>query len=194
MADQQPPETPSATPSGEPPAATDAPGAPVAAGEFEIGDTVIAKIAHMACREVEGVHALGGATSRALSSLHVADTRTQGVTVDLRGDSVDVDLTLVVTYGRSIPEGSPRPAASACATASKRPPAWPSRRSTSWSATSTSPKALLAAKTDRPSRSPRALALDALEATLGFVALLVVGVVLLSAAIESCWRPPWAAT
>lgn len=76
----------------------------VANGEFEIGDTVIAKIAHMACREVEGVHALGGATSRALSSLRVADTRTQGVTVDLRGDSVDVDVTLVVTYGRSIPE------------------------------------------------------------------------------------------
>ncbi len=107
MADQQPPETPPTTPPGEPPATPDEPGAPgahVAAGEFEIGDTVIAKIAHMACREVEGVHALGGATSRALSSLRVADNRTQGVTVDLRGDSVDVDLTLVVTYGRSIPE------------------------------------------------------------------------------------------
>jgi uncharacterized alkaline shock family protein YloU len=109
MADQQPPEAPPApppaTPSSQPPAASDAPpSAPVAGGEFEIGDTVIAKIAHMACREVEGVHALGGATSRALSSLRVADTRTQGVTVDLRGDSVDVDITLVVTYGRSIPE------------------------------------------------------------------------------------------
>ena len=77
---------------------------PRAAGAFEIGDNVIAKIAHMACREVEGVHALGGATSRALSSLRVADTRTQGVTVDVRGDTVDVDLTLVVSYGRSIPE------------------------------------------------------------------------------------------
>ena len=105
MADQQAPETPPATPPSEPPTTPEAPsGTPVAGGEFEIGDTVIAKIAHMACREVEGVHALGGATSRALSSLRVADTRTQGVTVDLRGDSVDVDITLVVTYGRSIPE------------------------------------------------------------------------------------------
>jgi uncharacterized alkaline shock family protein YloU len=130
MADQQPPDTSSATPtdaqsapeapadearpSPEAPAdkersAPEAPGeAPAdagsAGGEFEIGDTVIAKIAHMACREVEGVHALGGATSRALSSLRVADARTQGVTVDLRGDSVDVDITLVVAYGRSIPE------------------------------------------------------------------------------------------
>jgi len=90
MADEQPQVPPPDAPSSE--------------GAFEIGDTVIAKIAHMACREVEGVHALGGATSRALSSLRVADTRTQGVTVDLRGDSVEVDITLVVTYGRSIPE------------------------------------------------------------------------------------------
>ncbi len=125
MADQQPPDAPpaaspdaapdvasvaapGAAPMGspvEPPAPPAAPSdGPVADGEFEIGDTVIAKIAHMACREVEGVHALGGATSRALSSLHVADTRTQGVTVDLRGGDVDVDVTLVVTYGRSIPE------------------------------------------------------------------------------------------
>ncbi len=119
MADQQPPDTPSPTPTdaqSAPEASADearpAPEAPgeapadagSAGGEFEIGDTVIAKIAHMACREVEGVHALGGATSRALSSLRVADARTQGVTVDLRGDSVDVDITLVVAYGRSIPE------------------------------------------------------------------------------------------
>lgn len=113
MADQQPPETPPSAPPDESSKASpdesgatpEAPsGGPVADGEFEIGDTVIAKIAHMACREVEGVHALGGATSRALSSLHVADTRTQGVTVDLRGGDVDIDIILVVAYGRSIPE------------------------------------------------------------------------------------------
>ena len=112
MADEHLPEVPqtaspdaqSAAPDAQsnPPDVAPQPG--VANGEFEIGDTVIAKIAHMACREVEGVHALGGATSRALSSLHVADTRTQGVTVDLRGGDVDIDITLVVTYGRSIPE------------------------------------------------------------------------------------------
>ena len=129
MADEHPPEAPQTVPPDAQSNAPDAPDAQAgvpepqataagaqpgspdvtpqpgpASGEFEIGDTVIAKIAHMACREVEGVHALGGATSRALSSLRVADTRTQGVTVDLRGDSVDVDITLVVTYGRSIPE------------------------------------------------------------------------------------------
>jgi uncharacterized alkaline shock family protein YloU len=122
MADQQPSQAPQPAPSDQ---HTGAPAAPsgqpttaaatsdtspagelgdLRAGEFEIGDTVIAKIAHMACREVDGVHALGGATSRALSSLRVADSRTQGVAVDVRGDGVDVDITLVVTYGRSIPE------------------------------------------------------------------------------------------
>jgi uncharacterized alkaline shock family protein YloU len=131
MADQQPPEAPHTAPPDEPHTLPDeahaepdeahpapdeartpadaapggsAPGGSIADGEFEIGDSVIAKIANMACREVEGVHALGGVTSRALSSLRVADTRTQGVTVDLRGADVDVDITLVVTYGRSIPE------------------------------------------------------------------------------------------
>jgi uncharacterized alkaline shock family protein YloU len=98
------PDAQSAAPDAQQNPSDAAPRPGVANGEFEIGDTVIAKIAHMACCEVEGVHALGGATSRALSSLRVADTRTQGVTVDLRGDSVDVDVTLVVTYGRSIPE------------------------------------------------------------------------------------------
>jgi uncharacterized alkaline shock family protein YloU len=120
MADQQPPDAPQPAPTDEPakapaapaeqPAAAASPDQPAdvpadpRAGEFEISDTVIAKIAHMACREVDGVHALGGATSRALSSLRVADSRTQGVAVDVRGDGVDVDITLVVTYGRSIPE------------------------------------------------------------------------------------------
>ena len=114
MADQQPfaasqPPTSDKAPTPPEQPATQAPPAPdevgdLRAGEFEIGDTVIAKIAHMACREVDGVHALGGATSRALSSLRVADSRTQGVAVDVRGAEVDVDVTLVVTYGRSIPE------------------------------------------------------------------------------------------
>ena len=73
-------------------------------GGVEIGDSVIAKIAHTACRDIEGVHALGGATSRALSSLRGGEHRTQGVTVDLRGDVVDVDVTMVVEYGSSIPQ------------------------------------------------------------------------------------------
>ena len=69
-----------------------------------IADSVIAKIAHKACQEIAGVHALGGATSRALSSLRGGENRTQGVSVDLRDDGVDIDITLVITYGVNIPQ------------------------------------------------------------------------------------------
>jgi uncharacterized alkaline shock family protein YloU len=72
-------------------------------GAVEISDNVVAKIAFEACRETDGVHALGGATSRALSSLR-GEHRTTGVSVDLRGDVVDLDLNLVVAYGHSIPQ------------------------------------------------------------------------------------------
>jgi uncharacterized alkaline shock family protein YloU len=75
-------------------------------GGVTIADNVVAKIAYTACREVEGVHALGGATSRALSTLASSvrgESRTQGVSVDLHGDVVDIDVTLVVEYGANIP-------------------------------------------------------------------------------------------
>ncbi len=76
-------------------------------GGVTIADNVVAKIAYTACREIDGVHALGGATSRALSSLASSvrggESRTQGVSVDLRDDVVDIDVTLVVEYGANIP-------------------------------------------------------------------------------------------
>ena len=79
MADQQPPEA--SRTAREPTEARSErtrqdgrqaePRGRAAGAAFEIADTVIAKIAYMACREIDGVHALGGATSRALSSLRV---------------------------------------------------------------------------------------------------------------------------
>jgi uncharacterized alkaline shock family protein YloU len=77
-------------------------------GGVTIADSVVAKIAYTACREIDGVHALGGATSRALSSLASSvrggESRTQGVSVDLHDEVVDVDITLVVEYGANIPQ------------------------------------------------------------------------------------------
>jgi uncharacterized alkaline shock family protein YloU len=72
-------------------------------GEVDIADSVVAKIVHAACREVDGVHDLGGATSRVFSNLRGGEHRAQGVAVDIRGDSVEIDVTMVVEYGRSIP-------------------------------------------------------------------------------------------
>jgi uncharacterized alkaline shock family protein YloU len=70
-------------------------------GSVTISDNVVAKVAHNACHEIEGVHALGGAASRALSSLR-GESRTQGVSVDIIDDTVDIDVTLVVTYGANM--------------------------------------------------------------------------------------------
>jgi uncharacterized alkaline shock family protein YloU len=80
------------------------PDAEVSSSGVTIADSVVAKVAHTACREIAGVHALGGATSRAFSSLRGGENRTQGVSVDLRDDGVDLDITLVVTYGVNIPQ------------------------------------------------------------------------------------------
>ena len=72
-------------------------------GNVTIADNVVAKVAHNACREIEGVHALGGAASRAFSTIR-GESRTQGVSVDLKDDVVDIDITLVVTYGANVNE------------------------------------------------------------------------------------------
>jgi uncharacterized alkaline shock family protein YloU len=81
------------------------PEAEAGSGGVTIADSVVAKVAHTACRDIAGVHALGGATSRALSSLRGGgESRTQGVSVDLRDDGVDLDITLVVMYGVNIPQ------------------------------------------------------------------------------------------
>jgi uncharacterized alkaline shock family protein YloU len=70
-------------------------------GSVTISDSVVAKVAHNACREIDGVHALGGAASRALSSFR-GESRTQGVSVDIIDNNVDVDVTIVVTYGANM--------------------------------------------------------------------------------------------
>lgn len=68
-----------------------------------ISDNVVAKVAHNAVREIAGIHALGGAASRALSSLR-GESRTQGVSVDIHEGAVDIDITFVATYGHNIAE------------------------------------------------------------------------------------------
>jgi len=73
-------------------------------GGVTIADTVVAKVAHMACKDVTGVHALGGATSRAISSFRGGESRTQGIAVDVHDEAIDLDITLVVEYGINIPQ------------------------------------------------------------------------------------------
>ncbi len=76
-------------------------------GKTSIADTVVAKIAGIAAREVTGVHALGGGTARAVGALRSripggSTNHSQGVTVEVGERQAAVDVQLVAEYGVSI--------------------------------------------------------------------------------------------
>ncbi|TDE33079.1 Asp23/Gls24 family envelope stress response protein [Actinomadura sp. 6K520] len=78
-------------------------------GTTRIADTVVAKIATMAARQVGGVYAMGRGMSRTLGSVRervpgVASDDTQGVDVQVGERQAAVDIDLVVEYGLSIPD------------------------------------------------------------------------------------------
>lgn len=71
------------------------------AGTTVITDSVIAKIAGIAAREVSGVHALGGGAARALGVIRDAISGTdlaQGVSINVADSQVAVDISLVANY------------------------------------------------------------------------------------------------
>jgi uncharacterized alkaline shock family protein YloU len=82
---------------------TPTPEAPGESGGVQISDAVVAKIAHQALLQVEGVHGLGSSTLGVFSGLR-GDKGAQGVSVDLRDDLVDIDAHIVVEYGANIPQ------------------------------------------------------------------------------------------
>ena len=74
-------------------------------GRTSIADSVVAKIAGVAAREISGVHAMGGGASRAMGALRDAvgtPNASQGVSVEVGERQAAIDLTLVVEYGASI--------------------------------------------------------------------------------------------
>jgi uncharacterized alkaline shock family protein YloU len=76
-------------------------------GRTTIADTVVAKIAGIAAREVPGVHALGGGTARAVGAIRerIPGGRTNqgvGVAVEVGERQAAVDLQLIAEYGVSI--------------------------------------------------------------------------------------------
>ncbi|WP_439693667.1 Asp23/Gls24 family envelope stress response protein [Curtobacterium sp. SP.BCo] len=71
------------------------------AGRTIIDDTVVAKVAGIAARDVPGVFALGGNAARAFGAIRDAigsSALGQGVRVEVGEKQVAVDLTIVVDY------------------------------------------------------------------------------------------------
>lgn len=76
-------------------------------GRTSIADTVVAKIAGIATREVSGVYDLGGGTARAVGAVRdrIPGSRTkmsQGVAVEVGERQTAIDIDLVTEYGVSI--------------------------------------------------------------------------------------------
>lgn len=78
-------------------------------GKTTIADLVVAKIAGIAAREIEGVYelitqgvgsAITGLTQRVMGS----DTRGKGVEVEVGEREAAIDLKMIVHYGYNIPE------------------------------------------------------------------------------------------
>ena len=78
-------------------------------GRTSIADSVVAKIAGLAAREISGVHAMGAGATRTFGSIREilpgnteARTASQGVKVEVGERQAAIDLDLVVDYGVAI--------------------------------------------------------------------------------------------
>lgn len=72
-------------------------------GSVQIADDVVAMIASLAATEVEGVSAMTGNITNELMSRVGVKNLTKGVKVDVQGENVKVDLTVILEYGYNIP-------------------------------------------------------------------------------------------
>ncbi|HEY0258326.1 MAG TPA: Asp23/Gls24 family envelope stress response protein [Lacisediminihabitans sp.] len=71
------------------------------AGTTVIVDSVIAKVAGIAAREIPGVYALGGGAARAIGAIRDAINQTdltQGISVEVGETQVAVDISIVAEY------------------------------------------------------------------------------------------------
>lgn len=76
-------------------------------GKTSIADTVVAKVAGIATREVQGVYGLGGSASRVVGALReripgASVNNSQGVSVEVGEKQAAVDLDIVAEYGVAI--------------------------------------------------------------------------------------------
>lgn len=77
----------------------------IATGSTIIEDAVVAKIAGIAARDVEGVYALGGGAARMVGAIRDAlntSDLAQGIRVEVGETQVAVDVTIVAEYPVSL--------------------------------------------------------------------------------------------
>ena len=77
-------------------------------GKISVAQTVVQKIAGVACREISGVHAMGTGTTRAFGAIREripgssGPNVAQGVGVEVGESQAAVDLDIVVEYGVNV--------------------------------------------------------------------------------------------
>lgn len=72
-------------------------------GVTTVADIVVAKMAGIATREVEGIHGLGTAFHRLVGRARTGESLSQGVNVEVGKKEAAIDLVIVMEYGYSIP-------------------------------------------------------------------------------------------
>lgn len=79
-------------------------------GKTNIADSVVAVIAGIATRDVDGVHTMGGGASRAMGAVRDTVSRstdfTRGVKVEVGEKQAAIDLDVVVLYGTEIADAA----------------------------------------------------------------------------------------
>jgi len=79
-------------------------------GKISVAESVVQKIAGVACREISGVHEMGASTSRAFGAIREripgssGTNVAQGVGVEVGETQAAIDLDIVVEYGVAIAE------------------------------------------------------------------------------------------
>ncbi|MCD2143994.1 Asp23/Gls24 family envelope stress response protein [Gordonia paraffinivorans] len=76
-------------------------------GRTSIADIVVAKVAGIAAREIDGVHDLGGTTERVVGKVRdvlpgTSVSTTQGIEVEVGERQAAVDVSIVAEYGVAI--------------------------------------------------------------------------------------------
>ena len=75
-------------------------------GEVQIADDVVAIIAGLAATDVKGVAALAGNVTNEIVSKLGKKNLSKGIKIQVYGNTVTVDMSLILEYGFSVPKVS----------------------------------------------------------------------------------------